>query len=100
LGATADDLESATVTLIGDAFVLNIEIADEAFIQATCTYVSADISFPVDGQNYALLSDAGTGIYVSKSASSRIITVKNRLGSSKAIRVTTSCGITSATAWA
>jgi hypothetical protein len=92
--------QTASVTCAGDSFKLTIEIENDTFLQADCHYAHTRISFPSDSSNYALLTDSGVGIYVFKSANSRTISVKNRLGTTVNMRIRILSGITSTTAWA
>lgn len=63
-------------------------------------YASGVVTAVSDPSNIFLPSDSGTGIYVSKSASSNVISVKNRLGSTVTITIQAiNSNITSATAW-
>jgi hypothetical protein len=63
-------------------------------------FATTRISFLSDFGNNALIADAGVGLFISKSASSDSVTIKNRLGVSASILVQPMVGSVSATAWA
>jgi hypothetical protein len=65
------------------------------------TFATDRITSFSDPSEIFLTSDAGTGIFVSKSAASNVITIKNRMGGTRTISVVFfSDTITSATVWA
>lgn len=87
-GATATNLQSSTVTWGGTSGVL-IEVAlstDESML-LHASYTSTAITAISDPSGIFLTSDAGTGIYVSKSAASATVSFKNRMGGSRGITV-------------
>ena len=65
----------------------------------SCDYKSTNINALSDPSNLFLTSDAGTGVFVSKSANSSAITIKNRLGSTHLIGVLAVRSPLTATAW-
>ena len=67
-GVLVNDLESCTVTLQGEAFVLDIEIEDTGYIRASSCYNSDVFSYVDDPMNLGLISDSGVGVYISKSS--------------------------------
>lgn len=90
-GATATNLQTATATFSTDQIEFTIEVGvganERASIKCVANYGSASISAISDTQGLFLVSDAGTGIYVFKSASSGVVSIKNRMGGSRVIRV-------------
>lgn len=91
LSQSAVDLSSGTLTLAttSDAFKFIIEFDTErSSIECSSSYSAAVVTALSDIGNYYLLTDAGTGLYITKSASSNVITIKNRLGGSRTIKVT------------
>lgn len=101
-GATATNGQTAVGSFDTDYMLFMIEIGTERnAILCQADYTSANISFISDKGNYGLLTDAGTGIYVSKSATSANIFIKNRMGASRVIRIKAiGSAFTSTTAWA
>ena len=99
---TAADLESCSADFVGSEgieFVISLDSGES--IRCSTSFNASRITALSDHDNLFLLSDAGTGIYVSKSAASATITVKNRMGSSKDIEIKALTNrITNATAWA
>lgn len=81
-------------------YELEINASSTQYLTVKCGFATTAISSPYDPFGLFLTSDAGTGIYVSKSATSNVVTVKNRLGTSANFQITaTSALITSVTAW-
>lgn len=103
-GATAADGESSTVTLstASDVMLFTIMLGTEhSWLLCVADFASASISALSDIGQYFLPTDTGTGIYVSKSAASRVISFKNRMGASEAITVEfINASIASTTVWA
>jgi len=100
-GATAADGETSTATFSTQAmmFMVTIDTGD-SFICHT-NYFTNLVTSMSDPGNKFLISDAGVGIYIFKSSSSYVLSVKNRLGSSHAILIQAlNSEITSATPWA
>lgn len=100
-GATTADGQSCIVTFGSDAIFFIIEIGTvRRGIFCGTDYSSATINPLMDLGGLLLLVDFGVGVFVSKSANSNSVTIKNRLGASRVIRVTAlSCEITTITAW-
>lgn len=101
-GTAATNLQTATFTIGANAHHFVIEVGTEnAQISCSSDQASSVVSFFSDSQNLALSSDAGTGVYVFKSAASNVISVKNRLGGTRTIRVRVlNSVVTAATVWA
>lgn len=103
-GATATNLQSATVTFSTDSLDFVVEIGvganERAAIKCFAAYGTAAISASGDPGGYFLAADAGTGVFISKSASSGVVTIKNRMGGSRVIRVYAINTTITATAWA
>lgn len=102
-GATAADAESATATFDSDYILFRLESVGtvRAGMLVATTYDGTAISSLSDPANLLLLSDAGVGYYISKSAASSDVVVKNRMGESVEVVVkAVGCQITAATAWA
>jgi hypothetical protein len=100
--AAANDLETSTATFSRDIMEFTVyEATGRKAMKCFACYASTGISAISDPGGLFLNSDAGTGIYVFKSAASNVISVKNRLGSTVTITIqATNSEITSATAWA
>jgi hypothetical protein len=98
---SVSDLQTSTVTLSGSnayQFIVSLD-SGESFVGFTSFNASA-ISALSDPDGVFLTSDAGTGVYVSKSPGSAVLSVKNRMGSSKNIEVKTlTTAISTSTAW-
>ena len=81
------DLQSCSVDLIGSkAMHFVVAVGDEQ-IYCITDYNSAVITALSDRGNLLLEADAGTGVYVTKSASSASLTFKNRMGTAKIIEI-------------
>jgi len=95
------NLQSSTVTLSGSnayQFIVSLN-SGESFV-GFASFNGSRVSALSDPDGVFLTSDAGTGIYVSKSAASSVISVKNRMGSSKNIEVKTlTTAISTVAAW-
>lgn len=100
-GASAGNGQTATATFDSDSLLFVIEVGTERqSLLVHTSYASDLISFVSDLGALGLISDAGAGIYVSKSASSNTVSIKNRMGGSRTIRVRAiGADISSATAW-
>lgn len=97
----ASNGQTMTVTLAGTApYSLTIGSSSNEALTVTATQAGAAVSCISDIGGLFLTSDAGTGIFVSKSAASAVVSIKNRLGGSRTFQVvSTNNPITSATAW-
>lgn len=97
----ASDGQSMTLTLSGSAlYYINISTSSNESLVVTANFASAAVSSPSDPSALFLPSDSGTGIYVSKSSSSAVITIKNRLGGSRTFQiVSANNAVSAATAW-
>ena len=81
------NLQSCSVDLIGSkAMHFVVAVGDEQ-IYCVTDYNSAVITALSDRGNLLLEADAGTGVYVTKSASSASLTFKNRMGTAKVIEI-------------
>lgn len=100
--AAAANGETTTGTFDRDIMMFTIyEATGRRAIVCNANYASTGISAVSDPSGIFLDADAGTGIYVSKTAASNVISVKNRLGSTVTITIQAiNSNITSATAWA
>lgn len=100
--ATAADGESSSAQFDGSnsiLFEISLDTGESLVISASNAL--AEITAPSDASDLLLLSDAGTGIYVSKSAASSVVTVKNRMGGSRQIGILAiNSRLTSVSAWA
>lgn len=98
---SVSNLQSSTVTLSGSSayqFIVSLD-SGESFVGFT-SFNASTISALSDPDGLFLTSDAGTGIYVSKSSGSAVLSVKNRMGSSKNIEVKTlTTAISNVAAW-
>lgn len=102
-GATSPtNLQSCTGTFGG--FYALFYIVDNATGKAallSANFSVGGISVVSDSGSLFLGTDAGTGIYVSKSAGSMVISFKNRLGGTNSINIVSlNTDITSISAWA
>lgn len=91
LSGSSGSATTGTVTFSTntDAFKFLIEFSTERSVIECCTsYTAADVSVASDIGGYFLFSDAGTGVYIFKSASSNVVSIKNRLGGTRTIKVT------------
>lgn len=100
--ASANDGESASATFSGtNAYLFLVSLSSGEHLVCSANFLDDVISAPSDPSGIFLLSDAGTGIYLSKSASSAVITVKNRMGVATDIGVQSfGSHLVSITAWA
>lgn len=98
---SAPDLAQATVTLAGtNGFEVLVSLSTGEAMRLFASQASDAINVLSDPSSIALLTDAGTGIFVSKPAASGVLTIKNRMGGSRAIEVRSLTGrITASTAW-
>lgn len=96
------NLQACTFQLVGtNYFRFYISTSAGKGMLCSCDYNTADISAPIDPSGMFLTTDAGTGIYVYKSVTSRTIGVKNRSGGAINIEIHTETGkITSPSVWA
>jgi len=77
-----------------------VSVGDDMLYLVT-DYASATITALSDRGNLLLESDAGTGVYVSKSAGSATVSFKNRMGTSKVIEIRALTNqLSSITGWA
>jgi hypothetical protein len=101
--ATATDGQAAIVTMTAgfNSFAFLVSLSTGESLLCYASNALAEISAVSDPSGLFLLTDAGVGIYVSKSSSSSVLSIKNRMGGSRDIGVTFLSGqISSATAWA
>ena len=96
------DGNSCTFTIAGtNFFKFYVSLSDGKGILCTCNFANTEVSCLADPSDIFLSSDAGTGIYVSKSAGASVISVKNRMGISEFIEIHVESGrISAATNWA
>lgn len=98
------NLQSTTLTFDtggSPSYRVTLTIAMHSAIVFECCRHFAEITVLTDLENQYLESDAGVGMFISKSASSNTVTIKSRLGTTHNIHVLIERGLlTSATAWA
>jgi hypothetical protein len=99
--ATAADLQSMTVTFSGtNTYVFTLSLDSGESLVCMADFLSAGISTTNDSSSIFLSSDAGVGFYISKSASSAVVTLKNRMGSSKVVEIKSiTARVAAVTAW-
>jgi hypothetical protein len=91
LSGSAGNATTGTVTFStnSDAFGFIVEFSTErAAIYCSAGYAGTGITVTSDVGGYFLASDAGTGVYIFKSATSNVVSIKNRLGGTRTIKVT------------
>lgn len=77
-----------------------VDVNTDGGMTIACDYKSTIINALSDPSGLFLDTDAGTGIYVSKSANSAVVSLKNNMGATKTIGVlAVRSPITAATAW-
>jgi hypothetical protein len=94
-----------TSTMTFDAtlnmFTFQIQVGSGQAIICFANFLSAGVTCYSDPSNIFLPTDAGVGIVVTKPASSRVITVRTRIGSTQLIGIQIIAGaLASATVWA
>ena len=98
------NLQSTAITFdtsVTQFFRVALSLANHTGIVFECSRHTADIVVLTDAENLFLESDAGTGVYIWKSAVSGVVNIKSRLGSTHNIAVIIERGlVSSATAWA
>jgi hypothetical protein len=99
--ASATDGQSATFTFDARGVIeFQVDVGTDGGMVIACDYKSTGINALSDPSNLFLATDAGTGIVVTKSANSAVVTVKNRTGTTKTIGIlAVRSPITAATAW-
>ena len=98
----AANLQSMTVTLSPSrnpySLIVNASSTEQVIVQTS--FVTAAVNATYDPSGLFLPANAGSGIVVTKSASSNVVTIRNRLGGSRNFQITaTTALISSATAW-
>ena len=76
-----------------------VDVNTDGGMTIACDYKATTINALSDPSGLFLATDAGTGIYISKSANSAAVTIKNRTGSTKTIGVLAVRSPVTATAW-
>lgn len=77
-----------------------VDVNTDGGMTIACDYKSTIINALSDPSSLFLATDAGTGIYISKSANSAVVSLKNNMGATKTIGVlAVRSPITAATAW-
>lgn len=99
--ASAATGTSCTITFDSrGAIEFLLDVNTDGGMTIACDYKSTVINALSDPSGLFLATDAGTGIYITKSANSAVITVKNRMAATKTIGVLAiRSNITAATAW-
>jgi hypothetical protein len=98
---TLNNFQSCTFTTTGNSLIeINISSSTTQSVKLIATVLKAEISAVSDLSEIFLQSDSGTGVYVTKSAFSGVISVKNRLGNGVSIKIQLpNTEISSVTAW-
>ncbi len=98
--ASAADNQSATFTFDArGAIEFLVDVNADGGMTIACDYKSTIINALSDPSNLFLAADSGTGIYISKSANSAAVVVKNRMGGAKTIGIIAVRSKCTATAW-
>jgi hypothetical protein len=101
---SVNNLESTTITFSDSGsriYQIALSLQGHHPLVFSLSRHAAEITVLTDQENYYLESDAGTGIYITKAATSNVVTIKSRLGTSHNIFVIIERGlVSSATAWA
>lgn len=100
--ATAANLTSSSSDFLGtNTYIFTIALSTGESIECHTSFLSSLITAVSDPANIFLSADAGTGIYVTKSASNANITFKNRMGGSRDIEIKSiTARLSTVTAWA
>lgn len=100
--AASADGTSASATFAGsNAIEFLVALSTGEAIRCSTSFASGAVSCVSDLSGLFLLSDAGVGLYVSKSAASGVVSVKNRMGGSRNIEIKAlSTGLSGVSAWA
>lgn len=96
------DGQSASATFAGsNAIEFVVALSSGEAIRCATSFSSNLITALSDLSGLFLLSDSGVGIFVSKSSSSGVVTVKNRMGGARNIEIKAlTTGVSGAAAWA
>jgi hypothetical protein len=98
--ASAASGTSATFTFgSSGAIEFLVDVNTDGGMTIACDYKATTINALSDPSGLFLATDAGTGIYISKSANSAAVTIKNRTGATKTIGVLAVRSSLTATAW-
>ena len=84
---SVNDSELCSADFTGSKAVHIVIAVENEQLYLVTDYNAATITALSDRSNLLLESDAGTGVYVSKSAASNTVTVKSRMGSAKVIEI-------------
>ena len=100
--ASVVNLQACSFTLTGtNVYRFWVSLSDGTGFLCTGNYASADISAISDPSGIFLITDAGTGVWVHKNATSNSIRIKNRTGGTLNIEVHTETGkIATPAVWA
>jgi hypothetical protein len=100
--ASATDGQAATFTFDARGVIeFQVDVGTDGGMVIACDYKSTVINALSDPSGLFLATDAGTGIVITKSANSAVVTVKNRMGAPETIGILAiRSPITAATAWA
>ncbi len=100
-GVNVTNLQNCTATFVSDTMEFIVEILGVGQLHCVCDVLRTGVTVLSDRSNNYLSSDAGTGFYIGKtSTSSRVITFKNRMGSTQQVRIYAINSTLSVTAWA
>jgi hypothetical protein len=98
--ASAATGTSATFTFDSrGAIEFLVDVNTDGGMTIACDYKATTINALSDPSGLFLATDAGTGIYISKSANSAAVVIKNRMGAAKTIGVLAVRSSLTATAW-
>jgi hypothetical protein len=98
--ASAASGTSATFTFGSrGAIEFLLDVNTDGGMTIACDYKATTINALSDPSGLFLATDAGTGIYISKSANSAAVVIKNRMGAAKTIGVLAVRSSLTATAW-
>jgi hypothetical protein len=100
-GVSVNDLQSCSANFVGSEVIkFTVEVAGLGTFEAITDYYSDRVTALSDMSNLLLIQDAGTGVFVSKSASSATVTFKKRNAGAQAVIIKTLTNrIENATIW-
>lgn len=100
--ASVTDGQSCSASFDGSkAILISVGLEDGQSVLLSTSYAKDEITILSDQSEVMLDSDAGTGLYVSKSAASSVVTFKSRLGATKRIQINALTNrLSSIAAWA
>lgn len=94
------NLQACSASFTGSKAIHIVVAFGDEHLYLITDYNSSTITALSDRGNYLLESDAGTGVYVTKSAGSASVTFKNRMGGARVIEIRALTNqLSSVTAW-